>query len=339
MPHPLSRYGTDAAKSYSTIQYLEAFFLIETIIQQHLTRNPTQDIQIALALPNDETKYYWDKTQAFQQDLEFFILHRFPHLLEDIKISVTFFPFEYGNALYQRPYNAPGKVYKKSELSYQDIVDYRSSIENLEKPTTPLLVSSIDLPKISFSVSKESGELQVELETERLYIRSYKDEDLKKSISLYGDPAITKLFDYGTPRSKNEVLELVSSIGHKHFRKGEPFGLFSIFRKSDMNFIGHIDLLPTKEPGVLEIGFILHEQYQGQNFCTEAVKTLVFDLIKELNKRGYSYKDSSIIEVVATVHPDNIASKRVLEKIGMKFERFQIRFGQPRMRYTLKLGI
>ena len=170
-------YGTDAAKSYSTIQYLEAFFLIETIIQQHLIRNPTQDIQIALALPNDETKYYWDKTQAFQQDLELFILHRFPHLLEDIKISVIFFPFDYGNALYQRPYNAPGKVYKKSELSYQDIVDYRSSTENLENPTAPLLVSSsIDHPKISFSLSKESGELQVELETKRLYIRSYEYE-------------------------------------------------------------------------------------------------------------------------------------------------------------------
>ena len=69
------------------------------------------------------------------------------------------------------------------------------------------------------------------------------------------------------------------------------------------------------------------------------MEALVFDFIKELNKRGYSYKDSSITEVIATVHPDNIASKRVLEKIGMKFERFQIRFGQPRMRYTLKLGI
>lgn len=115
-------YGTNTAKSYSTIQYLEAFFLIETLIQQHLARSPTEDIQIALALPNDETKYYQDETQAFQQDLEFFIHHRFPHLLESIKITATFFPFEYGTASYQRPYNARGKVYKKNSLSYPDIV-------------------------------------------------------------------------------------------------------------------------------------------------------------------------------------------------------------------------
>jgi [ribosomal protein S5]-alanine N-acetyltransferase len=190
--------------------------------------------------------------------------------------------------------------------------------------------------KTSISILQGSSSLQIELETSRLFIRSYHDEDFENCLKLYEDPIATKYFDYGRPQSKKEVSDYISEKGSKYFIDGQPFGLFAIFRKDDMRFIGLIDLLPTEEPGILEIGFILNPKYHNQGFCTEAVKAFLFDYIDELNSAGYRCKGSLIQGVMATVHPENSSSKKVVEKIGMRFEKFLTRFGHPRLWYMYR---
>ncbi len=186
--------------------------------------------------------------------------------------------------------------------------------------------------KISFHFSFKS--LQVQIETERLYIHSYRDNDFENCLSLYGDQEITKYFDYGKPLSRDEVNQLILEKGHKYFAKGEPYGLFSIFNKEDMSFIGQFDLMPIGEPGVVEIGCILHNQSQNQGFCTEIIKTFINDYIEELNYRNFKCNGLSIIKVIATAHPKNNASNKIVKKIGMAFEKFEKRFGNPRLWYS-----
>lgn len=178
--------------------------------------------------------------------------------------------------------------------------------------------------------------LHIELETARLFIRPYKDENFQNSLELYGDSKITQYFNYGTPLTTDEVKELILKSSD-FFKQGQPFGLFSIFGKQDMNFIGHIDLLPTTVPGTLELGFILHSKYQNQGFCTEVVKFFVSDYINELKKQGYTINGHAISEIIATVHPENIPSKKVLEKIGMRFKKIQKRFKSIRLFYSLNI--
>jgi ribosomal-protein-alanine N-acetyltransferase len=173
----------------------------------------------------------------------------------------------------------------------------------------------------------------IELESERLYIRPYKNEDFEKSVVLYGDPNVTKYFDHGKPRSVEEVKNLTEKAC-EFFEQGKPFGLFSIFKKDDLQFIGHIDCLPTDENGVLEIGYILHKHHQNQGFCTEAMSSFIFDYIPEFNIQNASNRYSKLI---ATVHPENDKSKKIIEKMGMSFEKFQFRFGHPRLKYFLNL--
>jgi hypothetical protein len=101
----------DASKCYSTLQYLEGCLLIEEIVQKSSLR----EVEIVFILPNDELKYYQDETNAFQQDVAF-LVEKYGK-----SVRIKFYSFQYGEQEQHRPYNAPGKVYKKNELTCEDI--------------------------------------------------------------------------------------------------------------------------------------------------------------------------------------------------------------------------
>ena len=63
-------------------------------------------------------------------------------------------------------------------------------------------------PRISFS--SESNVLLIEIETEELYIRSYRNNDFEDCVALYGDEKLSKYFDHGQPRSRLEVEDLIA---------------------------------------------------------------------------------------------------------------------------------
>jgi trans-aconitate 2-methyltransferase len=188
-------------------------------------------------------------------------------------------------------------------------------------------------PRISFSL--KSNIFEIEIETKNLYIRSYRDEEFENCVLLYGDPVITRYFDYGKPRSRFEIQEYINEKNDRYLKNREPFGIFSIYDKSNLKFIGQVDLAPTNEPGELEIGCILFKQYQDQGVGTEAVKALMFDYVEELNHRGIKCNDLPITKIMGTVHPQNYLSRSLIKKFGMTFDKFQERFGNPRLWYSL----
>lgn len=183
-----------------------------------------------------------------------------------------------------------------------------------------------------------SNYLEVDIETERLFIQSYKDTDFQNCISLYSNENITKYFDHGKARNKLEIENLISEKGKKYFSNGKPFGLFSIFHKQDMTFIGQIDFLPSEELGIAEIGFILNEQYHNQGFCSEAVNAIAFDYVEAINTGNFKCDELFISKVIATVHPENSSSRKVLQKTGMTLDKIQERFGQPRLWYSIPVS-
>ncbi len=101
-----------------------------------------------------------------------------------------------------------------------------------------------------------------------------------------------------------------------------------------MTFLGEIDLLPYNEPGTLEIGCILPKQYQNQRIGSEAVKAFLLSCLEELCYRDYKCNGHPIIKVIGTVHPNNYVSKRIITNLGMKFDKSQMRFKNPRLLYS-----
>lgn len=125
--HPLFKpwYDSDVGKCYSIFQYLEAFYLIDNIIEKYNNKNSKEFI-ILFALPNNEIDYYYDDELSFRKDLNFFLKKKYAENSKDIlnsSIVIRFLSFKYGEKPQHRPYNAPGKGFKKKEFSCKDIVE------------------------------------------------------------------------------------------------------------------------------------------------------------------------------------------------------------------------
>ena len=114
----------DAAKAYSAIQYIEAYYLIQKAIETRLYNNP-KCIEIAFVLPNDEGKYYLD----LPQDIEKMLQINFGRKLDGINIHISFHSFEYGNSVEDRPYinrdKTVAKVDKTEIKSYFDFLSQK----------------------------------------------------------------------------------------------------------------------------------------------------------------------------------------------------------------------
>lgn len=185
----------------------------------------------------------------------------------------------------------------------------------------------------SISFSFENDRLEIGIETENLLIKSYNKNDFKLCLKLYSDPQITKYFDFGIPRTEPEIIELTKR-GRSFFDKKLPFGLFSIFLKETGSFIGQADLFPTDDIDTAEIGCILFKQFQSKGYGTEAVKAIIFDLVKKINRTNLL--KNQIRKIMGTVHPKNIASQNVIKKCGMEPYKTMNRFNNPRVWYNVE---
>lgn len=181
--------------------------------------------------------------------------------------------------------------------------------------------------------------LIIESNTERLYIRSYTDNDYLSCLLIYSDPDLTRFFDHGKPRTKAEIDTYIEERGVYFFQKGFPFGLFSVFLKDSLNFIGQVDAVPTENPGEVEIGWIFRKEFQSLGYCTESIIFFLIPLIKKLATEKIEVAGKIIDRIIATAHPENKASQRIMEKAGLSFYKEGLKYGgNPRNWYKLELG-
>jgi ribosomal-protein-alanine N-acetyltransferase len=189
----------------------------------------------------------------------------------------------------------------------------------------------IDRPNLEHTIN---GVL-VSLETERLLIRSYDKSDFELMRELYKDPLLTRYYDFGKPLSEAEIRNIESNKGIHFFRKGLPFGLFSIFLKETHEFLGQIDFMPFNfEAGIYEIGFILLSKYQHNGYCTEAVKYFLKNYADLIVENSFFPKKIQIHKIIATAHPENHASINVLKRAGMTLFDSKSRFGAERFWFS-----
>jgi len=98
---------------------------------------------------------------------------------------------------------------------------------------------------------------------------------------------------------------------------------------------GHVGrilrLLPSKVDGAneIEIGYRLRSEYWNKGIATEAARAV----------RDHAFRDSKLDRVVSLIHPENVASRRVAEKIGMTPDRETIFRGFPTIVFAISREI
>ena len=145
--------------------------------------------------------------------------------------------------------------------------------------------------------------------TERLTLRPLTMADAE-AIYLYGsDPEVTKYVIFETHRSIEDTKVFLQSTLDQ-YAKHEPASL-GIELSGNGKLIGSIGYLNwNKDHSRIEIGYALSRDFWNNGYVTEAAKGLIDHLFSE----------SDLVRIEARCRPENIASARVMEKAGMKFE-------------------
>jgi ribosomal-protein-alanine N-acetyltransferase len=148
-------------------------------------------------------------------------------------------------------------------------------------------------------------------ETERLILREMTAEDAEDFFRIYNDRK-TKKFVVKTFISLEDVRGQIEKHIENYYKK-YGFGLWATVLKENNRLIGRCGLLYQEVEGVedLEVAYLFDSDYWGNGFAAEAAEMLV-----KLGFQRFGFN-----RVVAYIDPQNTASIRVAEKVGLKYER------------------
>lgn len=151
------------------------------------------------------------------------------------------------------------------------------------------------------------------LHTERLELRPFVDDDLDALFDMQSDEAMTRYLYWG-PRSREEVLVDLERI--KQFTaiddEGDAIRVAAVLPGSGA-VIGDIALWRTSRAHAQgEIGYVIHPAHQRHGYATEACEALL----------RVGFEVSGLHRIVASADARNVASIRVMERLGMRPEAY-----------------
>lgn len=149
--------------------------------------------------------------------------------------------------------------------------------------------------------------MQIIFETPSLILRQFTEADAPLILSLNSDPEIVKYVHEPTLKTVEQAEKILQDIILPQYKNN--LGRWAIHTKSDMNFIGWCGLKYRPELDEIDLGYRLIQKVWGKGFATEAAQHSL--------EHGFTKLNLKLITGRANI--ENIASIKVLEKIGMNF--------------------
>ncbi len=141
------------------------------------------------------------------------------------------------------------------------------------------------------------------LETERLLLREWRNDDLDALASFLADADVTRWLT-GEPLNRSDSWRnLAMTLGHWQLR---GYGFWAVERKSDHALIGRIGLNnPEGWPG-LEVGWTLGKPYWGAGYASEAARAAM----------SFGFMTQPVERLISVIHVDNKPSQAVAQRVG-----------------------
>ena len=149
------------------------------------------------------------------------------------------------------------------------------------------------------------------LKTDRLLLRELKLSDVEAFFAMDNNPNVHNYLWNKPVQKIEEIIEIIQSVRQQYVDNG--IGRFAMISKETNEFIGWAGLKYNTEAvnhkvNFYDIGYRLDEKFWGKGYASEAA-------VAWLN---YSFETMKIKTMEAAAHTDNIASNRILQKIGMQ---------------------
>jgi RimJ/RimL family protein N-acetyltransferase len=145
------------------------------------------------------------------------------------------------------------------------------------------------------------------LTTERLVLRPFAEDDAADLHRILNQEDILKYF----PGPGSPSLEKAQTFVARQIKQWDEIGYawWAVELKETGKLLGWNGLQYLPETDETEIGFLLDKSYWGQGLTTEAGRAGI----------GFGFETVGLAEIVALAHPENVASQRVIEKLGLRF--------------------
>lgn len=146
------------------------------------------------------------------------------------------------------------------------------------------------------------------METARLLIRDYMEEDFAGVHRYASDPEVTKFMIWG-PNTEAETAAFIRRAMDMGRREPRVEYELAVVLKESGALIGGCGI-GVSEPLQGEIGYCFNPRYWRRGYASEAAEALL----------RFGFRELGLHRIYATCRPDNTGSASVMERIGMKYE-------------------
>jgi ribosomal-protein-alanine N-acetyltransferase len=163
-----------------------------------------------------------------------------------------------------------------------------------------------------------------EIETERLILRQISEADLDDwGKQIFGNPEVLRYLPKRdiSPRDRAERAFKATNKDWINYGYGE----WAVTIKPDPRLIGQCGLISVKETGETEVDYSLAKPYWGRGIATEAARACV----------RFGFENAGLDRLIALAVPENIASRRVMEHVGLTYEKEAYFFGLDVVVYAI----
>lgn len=145
------------------------------------------------------------------------------------------------------------------------------------------------------------------IETSRLRLRLPHPADLDDyQTQVYGDPLVMRYLPGGVPRPIERTQAVIDLFAQHQAEHG--FSVWAVELKNSRQFIGHCGLFCFTDAAEVEVAYAFGTAYWGQGYAPEAARASL----------RYGFETANLSHILALAVPANLASQRVMQKIGMR---------------------
>ena len=163
------------------------------------------------------------------------------------------------------------------------------------------------------------------IETERLILRQYTEDDAPAFFALNSDPEVMRYVPDELMVNVDQAREILRSHPMVDYRE-RGFGRWACILKASGEYIGFCGLKYLKEIDDVDLGFRFIPSQWGKGLATEAALASVH----------YGFDELKLDHIVGLAELENRASIRVLEKVGMQFVQMVRLYSRSMAKYIVR---
>jgi ribosomal-protein-alanine N-acetyltransferase len=145
------------------------------------------------------------------------------------------------------------------------------------------------------------------LSTQHLTLRPIVSADAAVLYHIYQTEGVLQYFPNPSPPSLEKV-ERFAANQQAHWEK-YGYGNWGVVPDGEKELAGWAGLQYLPELDETEVGFLLDKSFWGRGYATEAARASL----------KFGFEHFNLDHIIALVHPENIASRRVIEKCGLSY--------------------